>query len=128
MHHETVGGARLEHWSPEEARAAHARDEITLIDVRTPQEFAFEHIEGALLAPLATFQPRNLPGHTEKPLVFHCGSGVRSRSVAEACIAAGWSTVAHVEGGFAAWKAARLPYVAIDVATGAQRRVDPANA
>jgi len=96
--------------------------------VRTPQEFAFEHIEGALLAPLATFQPRNLPGHTEKPLVFHCGSGLRSRRVAEACVAAGWTTVAHVEGGFAAWKAAKLPYVAIDVATGAQRRVDPANA
>jgi rhodanese-related sulfurtransferase len=68
MQHETVAGAWLEHWSPEEAQATHARDGITLIDVRTPQEFAFEHIEGALLAPLATFQPRNLPGHTEKPL------------------------------------------------------------
>ena len=40
----------LEHWTPEEAAEAHARDEIVLIDVRTPQEFTVERIEGALLS------------------------------------------------------------------------------
>ena len=93
---------------------------------RTPQEFAFEHIHGALLAPLATFEPPNLPSQQGKRLVFHCGSGVRSRKVAEACLAAGMGPVAHLEGGFGAWKAARMPYVAIDPATGGIKRVDPA--
>ena len=46
--------------------------------------------------------------------------------VAEACLAAGISPVAHLEGGFGAWKAAKLPYVAIDPATGGMRRVEPA--
>ena len=51
---------------------------------------------------------------------------MRSRKVAEACIAAGFDKVAHLEGGFGAWKSAKLPYIAIDPASGAPRKVDPA--
>lgn len=116
----------IENWSPEELAEAFARDDVAIIDVRTPQEYAFEHIPGALLAPLATFSPRNLPSQAGKRLVFHCGSGVRSRKVAEACLAAGLAPVAHLEGGFGAWKAAKLPYIGIDPATGGIKRVDPA--
>jgi rhodanese-related sulfurtransferase len=116
----------LEHWTPQDLAEAFARNEVAIIDVRTPQEYSFEHINGALLAPLATFEPRNLPSQHGKRLVFHCGSGVRSRKVAEACLAAGISPVAHLEGGFGAWKAAKLPYVAIDPTTGGIRRVEPA--
>jgi len=79
----------LEHWSPQELAQAFARNEVAIIDVRTPQEYAFEHIHGALLAPLATFEPQNLPSQQGKRLVFHCGSGVRSRKVAEALARAG---------------------------------------
>ncbi|MGM0662391.1 MAG: rhodanese-like domain-containing protein, partial [Pseudomonadota bacterium] len=60
-----------------------------------------------------------------KRLVFHCGSGVRSRKVAEACLAAGMRPVAHLDGGFSAWKAADLPYVTIDPATGGMKTVAP---
>lgn len=113
----------LEHWTAQELAEAFDREEVIVIDVRTPQEYGFEHIEGALLAPMAQFKPSNLPLRSEKRIVFHCGSGVRSRRVAEACAAAGWNRTAHLEGGFAAWKAAGLPYLAIDPATGSPRRV-----
>jgi rhodanese-related sulfurtransferase len=116
-------GATLEQWGPQELQDAYARGEVAIIDVRTPQEFAFEHIKGALLAPLSTFDASALPSQQGKKLVFHCGSGVRSRRVAEACARAGFDTVAHLEGGFAAWKQAGLPYVAIDPATGSQHVV-----
>lgn len=125
MHSEDMNGTRFEHWSPEEVRAAFERNEIVVIDVRTPQEFAFEHVEGALLAPMATFRPENLPTQDGKQLVFHCGSGVRSRRVAEACAAAGMSPVAHLDGGFAAWKMAGMPYIATDPATGGLRKANP---
>ena len=118
-----VEGATLEQWTPQELYAAAQRGEVAIIDVRTPQEFAFEHIRGALLTPLATFDPATLPSQQGKPLVFHCGSGVRSRRVAEACIRAGFDRVAHLNGGFAAWKQAGMPYLAIDPATGSQREV-----
>lgn len=115
----------IENWTPQHLRTAFEAGEVAIIDVRTPQEFAFEHIHGALLAPLATFEPRHLPSQEGKRLVFHCGSGVRSRKVAEACLAAGMNPVAHLDGGFTAWKAADLPYVAINPATGAPRTVTP---
>ena len=94
-------------------------DEIVLIDVRTPVEYAFEHIRGALLSPLASFDTRHLPDQSKKRIVFHCGSGMRSKMVAEKCLAAGHEKVTHLGGGFAAWKKASLPYIATNPATGA---------
>lgn len=122
MRAEEVEGAVLEHWTPRELRDAFAANQVVVIDVRTPQEYAYEHIEGALLAPMATFRPENLPSQQGKRIVFHCGSGMRSRRVAEACLAAGVTPLAHLEGGFAAWKAAGLAYVTVDPATGGMRR------
>jgi predicted sulfurtransferase len=57
MKTEDTEKGRLEHWSPQDLAQAFARNEVAIIDVRTPQEYAFEHIHGALLAPLATFEP-----------------------------------------------------------------------
>jgi rhodanese-related sulfurtransferase len=126
MHREDISGHSFEHWSPEEVHEAFHNNKIVIIDVRTPQEFAFEHIEGVLLAPLATFEPENLPTQDGKRIVFHCGSGARSRKVAEKCLAAGMDPIAHLDGGFAAWKAAGLPYIATDPSTGGIRRVQAA--
>lgn len=124
MKSETVGGATLETWTVDEVAEAFDRDEIALIDVRTVQEYAFEHVRGALLLPLPFFEARKLPGQSEKRIVFHCGSGVRSEKVARLCIEAGIKRVAHMEGGFGAWKAAKLPYVGINMATGAPQLVN----
>lgn len=123
MHVEDLSGTPLECWTPEEVFAAQEKGEIVLIDVRTPQEFAFEHIEGGMLAPLASFKPGYLPTQQGKRIVFHCGSGIRSRRVAEACAGAGIAPLAHMAGGFAAWKTAGLPYIATDPATGGIRHV-----
>lgn len=119
MHSEDIGGKTLEHWTSDDLQAALEKREIVLIDVRTPQEYMFEHIAGALLAPLAGFDPAFMPEEGRKKLVFHCGSGVRSRKVAEMYLAAGHASAAHLEGGFAAWKAARKPYMGTNMATGA---------
>lgn len=123
MKTETVNGSTFEQWTPEEVRKGQERGEIVIIDVRTPQEYAFEHIEGALLSPMATFDPASLPTQDGKRLMFHCGSGGRSRKVAEKCLAAGMDPIAHLDGGFGAWKSAGLPYIGTDSATGGIRRV-----
>jgi rhodanese-related sulfurtransferase len=44
-------------------------------------------------------------------VVFHCGSGKRSMAAAEKRVAAGAEQAAHMRGGIAAWKAAKLPVV-----------------
>ena len=123
MHTEDIDGKTLEHWTAEDLKAALAARKVVLIDVRTPQEYMFERIHGALLAPMAEFDAEFMPPVGDRPIVFHCGSGVRSRKVAEQYLAAGHDRIAHLEGGFAAWKAAQNPFVATNMATGAPQAV-----
>ena len=119
MRTEQIGDARVEVLTPAEARDRFDRNEIVLIDVRTPAEYMFDHIHGALLFPMSSFKPEKLPAQDQKPIVFHCGSGMRSQKIMEICAAAGISPLAHMEGGFGAWKSQGLAYIAIDPATGA---------
>lgn len=123
MKTEQVGDGILETWTVEEVAEAFDKNEIVLIDVRTPQEFMFEHVEGALLMPLAFFKAEKLPGQSDKRIVFHCGSGVRSERVARAALDSGFARVAHMEGGFGAWKGAKKPYIGTNMATGAPHLV-----
>lgn len=124
MKTEKIGSAEFQTWTVEEVAEAWARDEVVLIDVRTPQEYMFEHVEGALLLPMPFFNARKLPGQKDKQIIFHCGSGVRSEKVSRAAIEARIDRIAHMEGGFAAWKQAKKPYVGTNLATGAPQQVN----
>lgn len=125
MESETVDGVTLETWTPQEVHDALAEGQIVLIDVRTPQEYMFEHVVGSLLMPMSFFAPRYLPSQGTKRIVLHCGSGVRSEKMARAAIAAGIDKIAHMGGGFGAWKEAKLPYMGTDMGTGAPSMVNP---
>ncbi len=122
MQTEDVDGKTLETWTPQEVQEALNKGEIVLIDVRTPQEYMIDHIEGALLMPLSDFRPGALPTGGDKRLVFHCGSGVRSGKVSKMVLSDGADTVAHMGGGMGAWKQAGLPHIAVDMATGAPKK------
>ncbi|MBL4750476.1 MAG: rhodanese-like domain-containing protein [Amylibacter sp.] len=119
MKTEDLIGVTLQTLSPQEVKDKMDNNEIVLIDVRTPFEYGFEHILGALLFPLASFDPKKLPSQEGKPIVFHCGSGMRSHKIAELCAQAGISPLAHMDGGLGGWKQAKLPHMAIDPNTGA---------
>lgn len=115
---EDLDGVTLDIYTPQEVKELFDRNEIVIIDVRTPSEYAFEQIPGAMLFPMSSFDATKLPTQDGKRIVFHCGSGIRSHKIAEKAAAGGLSRVAHMEGGFGAWKTAGLPYLAIDPATG----------
>lgn len=119
MQTETVNGKTLETWTPEEVAQGLKDEKIVLIDVRTPQEFMFESIEDALLAPMSHISKKALPAGLGKHVVLYCGSGMRSRKAAEICLGKKFEKIAHMEGGFAAWKAAKLPYLGTNMGTGA---------
>ena len=123
MDSKTIDGATLEIWTTEEVARGVAEGRVVVIDVRTPQEYMFEHIEGALLMPLAFFRPEGLPGQSEKRIVLHCGSGGRSERAARAAFAAGIPVIAHMGTGFKGWKADGLPHITTDMATGSPKRV-----
>ena len=84
-------------------------DKALLIDVREPNEYAKEHIEGAELFPLSSFNPAALPEPGMRQIVFHCAGGIRSAKAVEACQKAGFAFEAHLKGGLQAWKASGLP-------------------
>ncbi|MDP1619099.1 rhodanese-like domain-containing protein [Phenylobacterium sp.] len=97
--------------------------QIVLIDVREPAEYAAERIHGALNLPLTTFDPSALPVGGDRPVVLQCGSGKRSAMALDLCRKAGVEVAGHLAGGIGAWRAAGLPVIRIDPATGAVRDV-----
>lgn len=54
------------------------RDDLTIIDVRSPIEFAAERLPGALNVPLPDLRERWRDIPRDKPIVTYCESGVRS--------------------------------------------------
>lgn len=113
------GRPKIKDLSPVQVHAMLQGGEILLVDVREPAEFAAERIHGALNFPLSTFDPGALPDHTDRPIVFQCGSGKRSAMAVQRCQAAGLAADSHLAGGIAAWRGAGLPTIAFDPATGA---------
>lgn len=90
-----------------------ARDDIVLLDVRTAEEFATGHIDGAInidfYSPDFNAQLSALdPG---QPYLIYCDSGNRSGQTFQALAAAAWPEIYDLEGGIQAWNAADLPVV-----------------
>ena len=84
-------------------------DNAVLVDVREQNEWDEAHIPGAILMPLSTFDPAQIPDPQGKHLVFHCRSGRRCGLAAEKAVAAGYKCVIkRMEGGFLAWSASSL--------------------
>jgi rhodanese-related sulfurtransferase len=105
---------QLRHLSPTDINRRLVDGSITLIDVREPNEYGAEHIRGALLRPLSTFDPEALPAPGATEVVFHCGTGKRSAMAVGRCLGRAIAHNAHMAGGIQAWKAAGLPVVRPD--------------
>ncbi|SIO29717.1 rhodanese-like domain-containing protein [Vannielia litorea] len=119
MKTETTDHGTLETWTPEEVNEGLTQGKLVLVDVRTPAEYAFEHVEGALLLPMAFFDPRFLPEEGDKRVVLMCGSSKRSEKMARKTLEARGGQIAHMDGGFGGWKEAKLDYITTDMASGA---------
>ncbi len=108
----------LRELDPKDVYEAVQNGRAVLIDVREPQEFATERLHGAVLHPLSTFEQDWGSADKAREMILHCGSGKRSLDALQRCMAANVDITAHVTGGLMAWKAAGLPTVSIDPATG----------
>ena len=98
--------------SPAEA-AARVRDgRAVLVDIREPDEFAREHVKGAVAAPLSVFETSHLTLEPGRDVVFMCRSGNRTGAYCERLAARVDGPALVLEGGLDAWKAAGLPTVA----------------
>src|SRR3979409_118328 len=103
------GGGQVQDLTPEDVASGMKDGKIFLIDVREPNETAIERIPGALLVPLSTFDPPELPDPAGRSVFVSRASGLRSPKAGESAQAAGLPYRAHLAGGLKAWKAAGLP-------------------
>jgi phage shock protein E len=90
-----------------------APDDLVILDVRTAEEFAEGHIEGAIQ--LDFYRPDFADQLAELdpavPYVVYCRSGNRSGQTLPIMESLGFSSATDVEGGILAWQASGLPVV-----------------
>jgi rhodanese-related sulfurtransferase len=101
-----------------DAIALHGRDDVVLVDIRDPRELerdgrvpgAFHCTRGMLEFWIDPDSPYHKPVFAgDKRFVFFCAGGMRSALAAATAHDMGLKPVAHIEGGFGAWKKAGGP-------------------
>ncbi len=80
-----------------------------LIDIREPEEYAREHIGGAVSIPLSSVEQANVKLEAGRTAVFHCKSGMRTEANCAKLAARVDGDALILEGGLDAWKKAGLP-------------------
>ena len=98
------------------AKALIESGEAVLIDVREFVEYEDEHIPGAALYPLSTFEICRPAGNRTKIGIFHCRSGRRTAEHFARFLETGFGEVVHMEGGIVEWSLAGYPVRSIDEA------------
>jgi len=110
--------AEIETLSVADAIKIANNDDVVIVDVRDPREIerdgripgAFSCTRGMLEFWIDPNSPYAKPiFQQEKKFVFHCASGLRSALAAKTAQDMGLKPVAHIGGGFAAWRDAGGP-------------------
>ena len=104
--------------SAAEAIEAAKRDDVVIVDIRDPREIerdgripgAFSCTRGMLEFWIDPQSPYAKPiFQQDKTFIFHCAGGLRSALAAKTAQDMGLKPVAHIGGGFAAWREAGGP-------------------
>jgi len=110
--------AQITTLSAAEAIAAARRDDVVIVDIRDPREIeregripgAFACTRGMLEFWIDPDSPYAKPiFQQDKTFIFHCAGGLRSALAAKTAQDMGLQPVAHIAGGFAAWREAGGP-------------------
>lgn len=89
------------------------RNKTTILDVRTPEQFAAGHLRDAKNIPLSDLDSRigELDKQKTKAVVVVCQQGARADKAVKMLQKAGFDDVVSLDGGLTAWTAAGLPTV-----------------
>ena len=110
--------AEIETMSVAEVQEAMQDADVVLVDIRDPREIerdgripgAFSCTRGMLEFWIDPESPYGKPIFQEnKKFIFHCAGGLRSALAAKTAHDMGLTPVAHMAGGFAAWRDAGAP-------------------
>lgn len=82
------------------------KNEVMLIDTRTPEEFSFGSIPGAINIPLDDLRDRMSEVPTGKPVVLFCAVGLRGYLAQRILMGNGYRNVRNLSGGYKLYSAA----------------------
>jgi rhodanese-related sulfurtransferase len=105
-------------------------DEVFILDVRTPAEYNYTHIEGANLIPLRNVplhdhvnlsdegllewhikNNKDLPKNKDAKILVYCFSGKRSSVASQMLVKSGYKRVYNMQSGITEWVNAKYPVV-----------------
>ena len=111
-------------YSVDQVRGRLTDSKVQIVDIRDPRELEKEGtLPGALLAPRGMLEfwvdpasPYFKPifADESKEFVLFCGAGWRSALATKTLRDMGMTNVAHIDGGFTAWKKADAPMVSLE--------------
>ncbi len=92
---------------------ANPPDDLVILDVRTPEEFAEGHLDGAVMI---DFYREDFAAQLDEldpnvPYLLYCRSGNRSGQTAAMMEELGFADVADIDGGILSWTQAEFPTV-----------------
>ncbi|MBC5607686.1 FAD-dependent oxidoreductase [Bacteroides sp. NSJ-48] len=99
---------------------AEKKDEVMLIDTRTPEEFSFGTIPGAVNIPLDEMRDRLSEILADKPVVLFCAVGLRGYLAQRILIGRGYRNTANLIGGYKTYSTAVAPIPAPTASSPAQ--------
>jgi rhodanese-related sulfurtransferase len=107
----TNAPAAVTHIAAKEAAKLVEKGGVTVLDLRTPKEFATSHIAGAtnIDCQAGDFADRLGKLDREQPYLIHCGSGRRSTNALPEFEKLGFKHIIHLDGGLKGWEAAKNP-------------------
>lgn len=97
--------------SPQDVKRKLEAGEIRLVDIREPDEVESLRIEGAEIAPLSVIRWQDFRPVTDKPVVFTCNSGRRTKNNSDLLEQLAAGEAWQMEGGATGLDKAGLPVV-----------------
>ncbi len=93
----------------EAAEMIKSRQDLQIIDVRTPQERKQSRIADASLVPVGDILRGVFSSDPNQPLILVCAVGGRSYVAGKVLIARGYREIYNLDGGIESWRRAGLP-------------------
>ncbi len=99
------------------------RDDVVLLDVRTPAEYGEVHLAGATLLPVQELTAEALAAvglgeeMRDKEIIIYCRSGNRSKTAYDIMKELGYTNIKSVAGGMNAWVTGDYSYTETGVYT-----------
>lgn len=88
--------------------------DVQLLDVRTPEEYAEGHLDGAVLIDFKAdgfVEKAEAQLKKDQPVALYCRGGRRSHMAAEQMLKAGFTRLTELKDGITAWNQADMPVV-----------------